>query len=69
MKKDPDEAYQLIDEMATNSFQWQSVGHHSPIMPKRKETVASYHTEDHNPLAQQLEVLTKQMETLMKAQE
>ena len=67
MKKEPDEAYQLIDEMATNSFQWQTADR---FTPKRKETVvAAYHAEGSNPLEQKIDALSKQMETLMKAQE
>ncbi|XP_027364421.1 uncharacterized protein LOC113871528 [Abrus precatorius] len=47
IRKDPDDAYRLIDEMASASFQWHTTDTYNL---KRKEAAPVYQAESSNPL-------------------
>ena len=66
MKKSPEDAYFLIDEMAASSFQWHSL---NQFANGKSEPVAICQAEVCSPLADQLALLSKQVETIMKVNE
>ncbi|XP_027338041.1 uncharacterized protein LOC113851973 [Abrus precatorius] len=66
IRKDPDDAYRLIDEMASASFQWHTADTNNF---KRKEVAPVYQAESNNPLVTQMKAVTKQLECLIRAQD